>query len=65
MLVLRVNDMMCGKCAERITRALDEAHITNKVSLESKTVTIDGCEKCLSKAKEILEDLGFEEISEQ
>ncbi len=63
MFVLKVNDMMCGKCVERITKALNEAHIDNEVSLENKTVTIDGCEKCLAKAKEILDDLGFEEVS--
>ena len=63
MYVLKVNDMMCGKCVERITKALNEANITNEVSLENKTVAIDGCEKCLSKAKEILDDLGFEEVS--
>lgn len=63
MYVLKVNDMMCEKCVERITKALNEANLTNEVSLENKTVTIDGCEKCLAKAKEILDDLGFEEVS--
>lgn len=63
MFVLKVNDMMCGKCVERITKALNEANITNEVSLENKTVTIDGCEKCLAKAQSILADLGFEEVS--
>lgn len=63
MYVLKVNDMVCGKCVERITKALNDANIDNEVSLENKTVTIDGCEKCLTKAKEILDDLGFEEVS--
>ena len=33
-----------------------------KVSLEDKTVTIDGCENCVAKAKELMDDLGFDTV---
>lgn len=59
MTVLKVEEMHCPKCVERISRALDKAELTYEVSLENKTVSIDGCEHCVAKAKEILKDLGF------
>ena len=42
-----------------IDKALTEAEIKHTVSLEDKTVTIDGCAHCETKAVEILDDLGF------
>lgn len=62
MRVLKVEDMHCEKCVERITKALSEAGLTFQVSLEDKTVSIDGCDQCVKTAKEELEDLGFEGI---
>lgn len=59
MTVLKVEEMHCPKCVERISKAFDKAELTYEVSLENKTVTIDGCEHCVAKAKEILEELGF------
>lgn len=56
---ISVPDMHCNKCVERITKALDETGIKYKVSLDHKTVTIDGCEHCLKTALTELEDLGF------
>lgn len=53
-------DMHCEKCAERITKAMAKAQIDTSVCLEEKTVTVNGCQHCVGKAKEILEDLGFE-----
>lgn len=53
-------DMHCEKCVERITKAMAKAELDAQVSLENKTVTINGCSNCVAKAKEILDDLGFE-----
>ena len=44
---------------ERITRLLTEEGLDFKVSLEDKTVTVDGCEHCVKTAMEALDDLGF------
>ena len=54
-----VPDMMCENCVKRITNALTEADLKFSVSLEEKTVTIDGCENCVKTAVSELEDLGF------
>ncbi len=60
---IKVNDMACAHCADRIKKGLDAAGLDNVVSLEDKTVKINGCEKCVSKAMAVLDDLGFEEVS--
>ena len=59
MTTIRVPDMMCENCVKRITNALTEAELKFSVNLDSKSVTIDGCEHCLKTAMEELEDLGF------
>lgn len=64
MTVLKVEDMHCGKCVERITKALTEADLKFEVSLEDKTVSIDGCEHCVKTAIEELDDLGFEAVAQ-
>lgn len=66
MRVLKAEDMHCEKCVERITKSMTAAGLDFKVSLADKTVTIDGCGNCVAKAKEILDDLGFdaEEVTE-
>ena len=66
MRVLKAEDMHCEKCVERITKSMNAAGLNFNVSLADKTVTIDGCDHCVAKAKEILDDLGFdaEEITE-
>ena len=56
---ISVPDMHCNKCVERINKALNETGIKYEVSLESKTVMVDGCEHCLKTALNELEDLGF------
>ena len=53
-------DMHCEKCVERITNAMAKAELDTTVNLEDKTVTGTGCQNCVEKAKEILDDLGFE-----
>lgn len=56
---ISVPDMHCERCVERINRALGDTGIKFSVSLENKTVTVDGCEHCLKTALNELEDLGF------
>lgn len=59
MTTLKVPDMHCENCVARITKALTAAELKFSVSLEDKTVTIDGCDNCVAKAKSELDDLGF------
>jgi len=59
MSTILVPDMMCENCVKRITNALTEAQLKFTVNLESKSVSIDGCQHCLKTAVEELEDLGF------
>lgn len=59
MKTISVPDMMCEKCVQSITKKLNELELTFTVSLEDKTVSIDGCEKCLAKALDALEAIGF------
>lgn len=59
MTVLKVEEMHCEKCVERISKAFDKAGLTYEVNLSDKTVSIDGCDKCIATAKGILDDLGF------
>ena len=59
MTTLKVKEMSCNHCVDRISKALTDADIKFSVDLETKTVTIDGCENCVSTAIEELGDLGF------
>ena len=59
MTVLKVEEMHCEKCVERITRAMQDAKIDCTVSLADKTVTVNGCENCVKTAIAELDDLGF------
>lgn len=59
MKTISVPDMMCENCVRRITEALTKAELKFQVSLDAKTVSIDGCDHCLSTAITELEDLGF------
>ena len=56
---ISVPDMHCEACVKRITNALNAAGLKFTVSLENKTVTIDGCENCFKTALSELSDLGF------
>ncbi len=56
---ISVPDIHCNKCVERIEKALTETGIKFTVSLDNKTVTVDGCEHCLKTALSELSDLGF------
>ncbi len=57
--IISVPDMMCENCVKRITNALTEAELKFAVNLETKTVSIDGCQHCVATAVSELEDLGF------
>lgn len=64
MRVLKVEEMHCNKCVERITKALTLAELKFSVSLEDKTVSIDGCDHCVKTAIDELDDLGFTAVEE-
>ena len=64
MKVIKVADMHCEKCVERITKLLTEEGLKFEVNLADKTVSIDGCDHCLKTALEALDDLGFEGVVE-
>jgi len=59
MTVLSVPEMHCNNCANRIDSALKAADLKYTISLDDKTVSIDGCEGCVAKAVSELDDLGF------
>lgn len=59
MTVLRVPDMHCEHCVERITKALGNAGLVFSVSLEQKSVTVHGGKAEADKAVSELDDLGF------
>ena len=62
MTALKVPEMHCGKCVERITTALTTAGLSFQVSLENKTVTIDGSADYVRTAIAELDDLGFDAV---
>ncbi len=62
MTVLKVEEMHCNKCVQRITDAMEAAKIDCTVSLENKTVTVNGCENCVKSAIAELDDLGFSAV---
>jgi len=59
MITLNVPEMHCNKCVDRIGKALEEAKLSYSISLEEKTVSIEGCENCVNTAISIMDDLGF------
>ena len=62
MTVLNVEDMHFAHCVARFEKALSEVVFYFSFSLEKKTVTIDGCDGCVKKAIEALDDLGFDAV---
>ena len=56
---IKVPDMHCENCVKRIDASLKETGIKYSIDLESRTLTVDGCEHCLKTALTELEDLGF------
>ena len=59
MKTLNVADMKCPNCVKKIDEALTKADLKHEINLDSKTVSIDGCDNCLAKAFDIIKDLGF------
>lgn len=59
MKTLNVPDMQCQNCVKKIDEALTKSDLKHEIHLESKTVSIDGCDKCLAKAYDIVKELGF------
>ena len=59
MTVLKVPERHCENCVKRITHVLNDAGLDFEVSLEDKTVAINGCENCVKTAVEELDDIGF------
>lgn len=59
---LSVPDMHCEHCVERIRKALTEANISFSVSLEDKSVSVEGGADKVKKAVEELDDLGFSAV---
>ncbi|MCI2058652.1 MAG: heavy-metal-associated domain-containing protein [Oscillibacter sp.] len=59
MKIISVPDMMCSSCVKRITDALRAAGLSFTVSLEQKSVSVEGAPHCVETAVSVLEDLGF------
>lgn len=59
MTTLNIKEMSCNHCVQRIGALLDELGIKHTISLETKTVTIDGSEDVVAKAISELDDIGF------
>ena len=59
MTILKVEEMSCNHCVQRIHAVLEEAKIKHSVQLDEKTVMVDGDENCVKTAMEELADIGF------
>ncbi len=55
---IKVSGMHCPMCVKRISEALENANIKAEVTLETQTVTVADAD--VEKAKEEIEDIGFE-----
>ena len=53
-------DMHCEMCVKRVTKALNAEGLDFSVSLEDKTVTVNGSDEDVQKAVKALEAIGFE-----
>ncbi len=49
--VLKVPDMSCGHCVQRIHAALEELGVEGVVNLELRTVTVDASEESAVRVK--------------
>lgn len=61
MVVLKVEDMSCNHCVERIHNVLEEAKIKHSIELETKTVTVENDTE-VEKAIEEMDDIGFDAV---
>ena len=53
-------DMKCQLCVKRVTKALTDQNLDFSVSLEDKTVTVNGTDEDVQKAVKALDAIGFE-----
>lgn len=61
---LKVQDMHCEHCVGRVSKALDAQGLRYRVTLEDRTVAVDGGEDAVRKAIEALDDIGYEAVIE-
>lgn len=59
MSILKVEEMHCEKCSERISRVLEAAGLDFSVNLADRTVTVNGDEASVSAAVSEMDDIGF------
>ena len=59
---LKVPDMRCENCVKRITNALTDLKLNFSVSLQDKTVSIEGDENAVNSATNALDEIGFETV---
>ena len=62
MTVLQVPDIHCQHCVSRINDALRASDLVFEVSEETRTVSIEGGQKAVSRAIERLDDLGYDAV---
>lgn len=53
-------DMKCEMCVKRVTKALNDQGLDFTVSLNDKTVTVNGSDDDVQKAVKALDAIGFE-----
>lgn len=59
MTILKVEEMNCDHCVNRIHNLLEELGMVHEVNLENKTVSIDGSADNIQKAIIELDDIGY------
>ncbi len=59
MTVLNIKEMSCNHCVQRINTLLENLSIKHTISLDDKTVTIDGSQNEVNRVIEELDDIGF------
>ncbi len=60
MKTLKVPEMHCENCVSRIKNALNAASVKFEVSLDNKTISVDGDDNDVKIVVEALDDLGFD-----
>jgi len=58
MKTIKVSDMRCIHCKERIEKGLKEANIEATIDLENKRVSV--ADEKLAEAIDVIDDLGFD-----
>ena len=59
MTVLNIKEMSCNHCVQRINTLLENLSIKHTISLDDKTVTIDGSQNEVNRVIEELDDIGL------